>query len=231
MELQKIERSIPVKAIPEQELNEIILLHFTPWLCNLLSLTGETSAERLEVALPAIKEHCWSMGFDEIKKMFELFADNKLSVEPIPNYFDRILFGKIVKSYKDQKPNKKVDPPKQQLSEEDKELIFLTGVLTVFENYKETKKLTGITSHIYDHFYEKKKFPKHTNKFKKQVAERAYKALEKEHKDNSVSQTGIKKYMESIQGSGLLKIKCKEIILSDWFDELIEKGIDIKDEL
>lgn len=101
--LAKIESTIPIKAIPEQELNMIILTQFTVWVANLLSLTDETSANRLEIALPAIKEHCWSMGFVEIKKMFEMYADNKLSISPIPNYFDRILLGKIVDDYKSQK--------------------------------------------------------------------------------------------------------------------------------
>lgn len=101
--LAKIESTIPIKAIPEQELNMIILTQFTVWVANLLSLTDETSANRLETALPAIKEHCWSMGFVEIKKMFEMYADNKLSISPIPNYFDRILLGKIVDDYKSQK--------------------------------------------------------------------------------------------------------------------------------
>lgn len=101
--LAKIESTIPIKAIPEQELNMIILTQFTVWVANLLSLTDETSANRLETALPAIKEHCWSMGFVEIKKMFEMYADNKLSISPIPNYFDRILLGKIVDAYKSQK--------------------------------------------------------------------------------------------------------------------------------
>lgn len=101
--LAKIESTIPIKAIPEQELNMIILTQFTVWVANLLSLTDETSANRLETALPAIKEHCWSMGFVEIKKIFEMYADNKLSISPIPNYFDRILLGKIVDAYKSQK--------------------------------------------------------------------------------------------------------------------------------
>ena len=67
--------STPLRGIPEETLNKIIVEQFTIWIANLLSLTDETSAERLEIALPAIKEHCWSMGFDEIKKMFEMYAD------------------------------------------------------------------------------------------------------------------------------------------------------------
>lgn len=103
MELIVKYNNIPIKAIPEESLNKILIVDFAPWLADLLSLTDEISSNRLEIALPAIKEHAWSMGFVEIKKMFEMYADNKLSIEPIPNYFDRILLGKIVDAYKSQK--------------------------------------------------------------------------------------------------------------------------------
>ena len=108
MELDKYEKlndKLPLKAYPKdgQLLNSIIINVFVEWLSGLLTLSSQTSAERLEIALPAIKEHCGSMGFDEIKKMFEMYADSKLSIKPIPNYFDRILFGKIVAAYKEQK--------------------------------------------------------------------------------------------------------------------------------
>jgi len=104
MDLVKLDKQIPIKSIPEPELNAIILKELTIWVAGLLSLKDEASADRLEIALPAIKEHCWSMGFKEIKKMFEMYADGKLSVKPLPNYFDRIMLGKISASYKEQKP-------------------------------------------------------------------------------------------------------------------------------
>ena len=103
MELAKINSKLPIKAYPEEALNKVILTQFTVWVANLLSLTDEVAAKRLELALPAIKIHCWSLGFAEIKKIFEMYADGKLSVKPIPNYFDRILLGKIVSAYNAQK--------------------------------------------------------------------------------------------------------------------------------
>lgn len=135
--LYKIESTIPIKAIPEQELNTIILTQFTVWVANLLSLTDEISANRLEIALPAIKEHCWSMGFSEIKKMFEMYADNKLSIEPMPNYFDRILLGKIVDAYKKQKPIQKKEVDDFKIMEETNKsqlykffkAYFITGLI------------------------------------------------------------------------------------------------------
>ena len=67
-----LERTIPLRAIPEKDLNEALLIDFMPWLSKLLSLTDDVSADRLEIALPAIKEQCIGMGFVEIKKMFAI---------------------------------------------------------------------------------------------------------------------------------------------------------------
>ena len=107
MDLVKLDKQLPLRAYPEKELNKVLLMNFLPFLTRLLSLTDEVSANRLEMALPAIKEQCIGMGFKEIKKMFEMYVDSKLSLKPIPNYFDRILLGKIVSNYKSlNKPKK-----------------------------------------------------------------------------------------------------------------------------
>jgi len=96
--LSIINNTIPIKAIPEKDLNVVLFGEFLDWISKTLSL-NESGAEKLEYALPAIKEHCWSMGFPEIKKMIEMYADGKLSVKPIPNHFDRIKFGEVAKAY------------------------------------------------------------------------------------------------------------------------------------
>lgn len=151
MELAKIDNKIPIKAIPEQELNKIILTQFTTWLAGLLSLTDEVSAQRLEIALPAVKEHCWSMGFSEIKKMFEMYADNKLSIKPIPNYFDRILFGKIVEAYKMQKPIVKKEIKEPEMTQEEKDLIVYEGCINCFEEWKQTNDVINGYAWVHDH--------------------------------------------------------------------------------
>lgn len=110
MDLVKLDSTIPIKAIPKENLDKIILNDFIVWLSDLLGLTDETSAKRLYLSIEAIKTACWSMGFAEIKKMFELYADSKLSIKPIPNYFDRILLGKIIDAYKEQKIVEKKEP-------------------------------------------------------------------------------------------------------------------------
>jgi len=209
--------NVPLRSIPEQELNTIVLTKFMPWVIDLLSLTGEKSADRLEVALPALKTHCWSMGFDEIKKMFEMYADGKLSMQPKSNYFDRILLGQIFNDYKKQLPSHKNPKPETYISDDEKEFLWITFIVNCFEQYKhDGKMLTGFTE-VYKHFYEFDKFPKHDTEFREQKRSLAIEQLKKEHK---------KDYSENS-----IAIKCKEIILGEWFDKLIKSKTDINNEI
>lgn len=232
MDLAKLDNQLPIKAIPEAEFNRILLMYFTPWLCGLLSLTDEVSANRLEVALPAIKEHCWSMGFSEIKKMFEMYADNKLSVKPMPNYFDRILLGKIVESYKQQKPKpKQIKQP--ELTQEEKDIIVYMGVINCFDAYKQDKKIDVGKGYVYDFFYELGKLPKHTETFRNDIKKRATAMLEDSLQDYNSKKltTQLKDKITDIKKGKGLRSKMKQIVLMDYFDELIKKNIDIKTQM
>ena len=145
------EKTIPLRKIPEEELNTAILTGLMPRISRLLSLTDETSANRLEIALPAIKEHCLGMGFVEIQKMFELYVDGKLDVNPIPNYFDRILLGKIVKSYRSYKLRLKPKIKSEMLKKE-KDAI---DVIMLFDNFVQFNKLNEDFEWVYTYLNEK----------------------------------------------------------------------------
>ena len=121
--LSVLERTIPLRAIPEKDLNTALIMNFAPWLSKLLSLKDKTSADRLEMALPAIKEQCIGMGFVEIKKMFEMYVDGKFAIEPKTNFFDRILFGKIVAEYRKYNMRKPKQPQILEISEQEKKEI------------------------------------------------------------------------------------------------------------
>jgi hypothetical protein len=154
--LEKIlEKELPLKSYPkDEELNKEILLALMPFISGLLSLTDEVSANRLKIALPAVKEHCWSMGFAEIVKMFTMYADNKLSIKPIPNYFDRILFGKIVEAYKQQKPTKKKEIKMPEISQEEKDLKIKQGVISCFDEFIRDNEIPPGYVWVYDHLDE-----------------------------------------------------------------------------
>lgn len=125
-------KNIPLYAIPQERLNYIMYDLFVVWLSNLLSLSDDVSAERLEFALPKIVDECRRMSFGEIIKMFELYADGKLDIKPIPNYFDRIRFGEIREAYRRFKrvsPSSNTNTP---MSEEDKVEIIKSGLERVY---------------------------------------------------------------------------------------------------
>lgn len=153
MELAIFKNPIPIKAIPEKKLNTLIMGDFLDWISAILSL-NENATTKLEYALPAIKEHCWSMGFPEIKKMIEMYADGKLSVKPIPNHFDRIRFGEVVSAYKQQKPVKKKEIIMPEQTQEEKEDLIYHGLITTFDHYVQFKEVIHGKIWVHDHLDE-----------------------------------------------------------------------------
>jgi len=131
-----INNPIPIKAIPEKDLNVVLMGSFLDWISATLSL-NEDAVTKLEYALPAIKEHCWSMGFPEIKKMIEMYADGKLSVKPIPNHFDRIKFGEVAKAYNELQRTK----PKKMDEEEYKKEMDDILVIQCFDAFIQDRKI------------------------------------------------------------------------------------------
>lgn len=229
MELAKLERTIPIKAIPDQELNAIIMTQFTVWVANLLSLTDETSANRLEISLPAIKEHCWSMGFSEIKKMFEMYADSKLSIKPIPNYFDRILLGKIVEAYKQQKPVPKKQIQIPEMDKEEKKEILKAGVKRLYKEFDSVGFVPPGNTHLYDYMYEKGLLTKDVDE-KKAIYQQAKENVKDWLKSsiNEINVKEVKRILSEIE-SGTEDLKEKYVIESkrlsiEKFMEMVKKN-------
>lgn len=205
-QLTVLNNPLPLKAYPKEKLKEVIYKEFIVWLSSLLSLTDETSAKRLFTAIPAIEEHCWSMGFSEIKKMFEMYADNKLSIEPIPNYFDRILFGKIVQAYKQIKPMK-TDPIEK--ADEQLRLHKIHETILFFDLFVQYNELPEEASWLYDYleFKDLINYSKDEKLMKYKIATERTKTKD-----------------EAINLSKLMLVK-------DYFNRLTVKGKHIKDEL
>lgn len=232
---EKLELSIPIKAIPETELNRIIIVELSVWLSDLISLTDEVSLKRLEASLPAIKTHCWGWGFPEIKKMFEMYADNQLSIKPIPNYFDRILFGKIVESYKLQKPIKK--PRMKELTQKEKddinasnELFIYSGVINCFEAYKQSSDILNGYIWVYDHLDELKiiNYSKSIKIKQMPMAKRSLMLKSKERDTRSEYKSLISGIANGNKKKAIVN-EAKNMLLCQFFRKLIEDGKHIKD--
>jgi len=224
MKLAKLDKKLPLRAYPEEELNRVLLTDFTTWLRGVLSLTGETSLERFKIALPAVKELCIGMGFDEIKRMFESYADGKLGLEPIPNYFDRILLGKIVSAWKSQSKVRKT-PLQVNITDQEKEKIENRAVKLSLDYFLEHRLVDVTRIYVYD-ILEKRQYIKLTTEQKKTIQKDAIAVLEHEMRDFKAQsleeKRTIDRLVEKIQKgtSGKIKIKCKEIALAKFYREL-----------
>ena len=157
--------NLPLKAYSKEDLKKHLEGDFLDWLCDLLGLTGEESAKRLLIALPAIEKHFWSLGFKEIQKAFTMYADSELITKPIPNYFTRILVGQIFKEYRQQKPVKKKEIEKIEISEEDKKLNEILSATICFDYYIDNGFLNETSAYLYSVLLEKGLF-KYTEKEK-----------------------------------------------------------------
>lgn len=217
----ELNKKLPLRAYPEKEYNFMIYEAFLPWLSNLLSLTGESSAERLKTALPSIKDHCLGMGFDEIRKMFELYADGKLNLEPIPNYFDRMQLGKIVNAYRSQKKPKKMENGWYTQSEIDQ--LNESAVERVEKEYNETGAIKKNEHHVYDFLDESGRI-----NFSKEDKWRAFEQaktdrlteLELAQPLNIGEKRQIKSEIDKIQNNkcGTTKALAKTILLKKYFE-------------
>lgn len=222
MDLVKLNKKLPLRAYPDETLNKIIVMDLMPFVSGLLSLTDEVSANRLKIALPAIKEQCIGMGFDQIKKMFEMYVDSKLNLKPIPNYFDRILLGKIVDSYKSLNAIKPKKIEELSVSEQEKDFIMTEAVDRAEKEVLQNGYISGICVHIYDYLDKQGKLPTdidYKNKIYEQAKSIARGEAATKAKYSLGDHKGLNKVIESIEKKGnsnVIKIS-KRLVLESYF--------------
>ncbi len=143
-----LETTIPLRSIPDiQDILEDVLCSV---INDLLSLKGD-SAKKLYQSVPAIKKHCWSMGLKEVVKMFTMYADGELSIQPRSNYFDRVLVGQIFNDYKTRKPVKKSDIKEKKISQEDKDKWAFLGTVNCYDAFIQTGDIINGYVWVYNH--------------------------------------------------------------------------------
>ena len=152
------DRHLTLRAMPPNELDHDLDHQFKFWIANLLSLK-EDKEDAYNVCKSAIKDLCIGMGFNEIRQMFEMYVDSKLELTPISNYFDRILLGKIVNSYK--KIMAQIPKPGPKIiiatKEETKKMIE-AAVTRSYLEFKNTGYVNGVITHIYNYLDAQGKF-------------------------------------------------------------------------
>jgi hypothetical protein len=227
MELAIINSQLAIKSIPEETLNNVIMGDFLDWVCNTLSIK-EDSIDKVYHALPAIKKHCWSMGFVEIKKMLTMYADGELSIKPTSNHFDRIRLGEVMSAYRQQKPKAKILQIENTISEEEKLKILKNGVIRVYKEFLKDEIVPNGSGHIYDTLYELKLLPPHTKEYRDAVKKIAIRTLTKDAKKTGTT-SEVKHALKEIKNNrGGIKGKCKEIILNQFFTDCKQRNVNLE---
>lgn len=166
MDLIKLESKLPLKAYPESDLKKFMETHFKFWLSNLLSIKAENE-DKVDFALPIIKKKFHSLGLDEVKKAFEMYALGELSIQPRSNYFDLVLVGQIFNAYKNLK---RVSDRKETQSflhgsetKADQDYLYC---ITAYDHFVQHSKLPNTSVWLYEYLEDYKKCLKTTKRDK-----------------------------------------------------------------
>ena len=199
--------NLPIKAYPQEALESQQEL-FMKWITDLLGLRGEESAKRLVLAIPVILKKFHSLSFTEVKRAFEMYALGELQTQPITNYFDIILVGKVFNEYKN---HIRTEKPKQSPEEKEKEYKDnqdFMYVVTLFDFYVQNNKIPKESYWTYSYLESKLADFEFTDKEKI--------TLFKMGKDQKLTDDESKQ-------------KAKRTLIMRYFDRLHAKGKHIKD--
>jgi hypothetical protein len=224
--LAVLDKKLPLRAYPENQLDEVLKTSFKFWLATLLSIKAENE-DKLDAALPAIKKHFWSLGIVEVKKAFEMYADGELTIKPIPNYFDRILVGQIFNEYRDRKPRPKVDIKPIEISQDEKDLIVYSGLICCFDNWVQTNNIIDGQIWAHDHLMELGLL-KFSDLEKKAMWDLSKKNLNKEAK--SLDYNSAKEVLRKLESktSGIREIEYKKLRVKHYFSKIHAKKEHLK---
>lgn len=151
---------MPIKAIPAQTLKGLE----TPlqiYISDLLNLKAD-SARQLKLNIPVLLDLCRMISLKEVKKMMELYVDGKLGFQPMPNYFDRILLGRITEAYRVY--NKQIKSKDSQfkkdsekIAKEQKENADFMAVVSYFDNVVQGYKMEEAAVWVYSYLVDYKR--------------------------------------------------------------------------
>ena len=229
MELSKINSTAKIREIPEKELDKILKTRFRYWLANLLALS-EDKEESVLNAIEGVKYHAIGFTLREIKKVFQMYANGQLDMQPISNHIDYILVGKIFNEYKKQRtnPKEKKEIHEKVYTDEEKQNIIYNGLINCFDSYVQHKIIDDGYFWVGKYLGEKGLI-----KFSPSEREEMMKKAEFNLK-NKAKEEGYytyKKVISQIQRKNNSKIEVEYVYLglAKYFDKLIAEKKHIKD--
>lgn len=128
--------------------------------------------------------------------------------------------------------NPKTDKKEIKLTDEDKVLLFFTGIIGDFNHFKNNNELDFGAIRHYLPLFNLGLLPKHDDDFKEQIKIRVLDSLKKDlTKENDRKERSfLKQIIESQMTDEVkFKTKAKQIIIMDFFNKIIEKNSDISD--
>lgn len=116
------------------------------------------------------------------------------------------------------KPKKKEEPTAQE-----KQLIVINGIFAAYEYYQENKQIEIGRIYVYEELYNLKLLPKHTPEYRNNIKIQAKKAIKEEIEIKSFARTQrVKNLIKGIYDPGEFRTKCKELILKEYFQKVID---------
>ena len=214
------------------------------WLLDLLGVKGdESTSSHHIVSSNFINDALKNYTYQEIKLAFQKYVtgeyyDTNGKPMLVTQQLNAVVIGRVMREYEEikkreldlyrRKRNEQLTKPKE-MTEEEKELIVFVGVTDCFAFYKHNKMIEAGKGWVYDYFFEKKRLPTHTKEFKEEIKQRALVTVKEDIKKNGIS-LQVSEALKSINPA-TVAVKCKELILMDYFERLVKENIDIKTEM
>ena len=177
-----------------------------------------------------------NLSIQEIQMAFKMERYGKLGSR-IKHYhlFNAEYVSSVLDLYKkwlqETKIKKNIMPEikkEDEISENDKRTIVYLGIMACWDDFIKGNGIIDGYTWVYDWFFERGAFPKHTNEFKRGIDKRAIEYLKTQWQTYPQTMS-VKKYLIELQGSGTLVIICKKIILIDLFESIKLKPISFVD--
>lgn len=230
VELQKIKDMDLSIAENKQYLQQGLSMIFTK-ASNLTGLKDPISdinkADIVEMILTRYK----SLSLEEIDYAFKI---DRYSGDPVAHFqlFNAEYVGKVLTRYREwlretrvsmNLPMKK-EEVKPEMSEAEKQLIVVNGVIDCFDSYLSSGEISPGKSYVYDFLYERNLLPIHTPAFREKIKRKAIKIIMmRERTDNDPRQ--FRRQLRDIQlGKDPLKVECKKLVLQEFFSRLKAQG-------
>ena len=232
----------------EPNFNNVVGLMVTK-ISALAGITNEIDMATKSDLLRFIKTRCGDITLEEIYKAFELERYNEYP-EKSKHFqlFGTEYFSEVIKKYRVWKNELKIQkninreentPLLPSISDSQKEEILIKGIVRVFSEYKTTKILPEPNTHIFDELLSRGLIlGANTPKLEKYYADKMEEAKQELKKEleadkstaNFIQRKTIAREIEQIlQGSSnRIIVKTKKIVLKEYFDNLIEQGIEIE---